>query len=229
MKTGNWIPVDKDIVKYLPKGGKPFSVAEAYLSFRVDVDNNREWTINGYAVLWGWGRTKVQRFTSDLLDTGKGAKHESSNGHAKDGQSICFKFKDLSDESSKGRATAKQESSTTNNTNTKKERTSVPFEEIIALYHQHCTSLPKVAKVTSSRKSAISARWKEYGKSLDFFSDLFRGVEESDFLTGRVKDFKADFDWLMNPQNMVKIVEGKYVNKTVTPAESPSWFTGGCM
>jgi hypothetical protein len=122
MKTGNWIPVDKDIVKYLPKGGKPFSVAEAYLSFRVDVDNNREWTINGYAVLWGWGRTKVQRFTSDLLDTGKGAKHESSNGHAKDGQSICFKFKDLSDESSKCRATVKQESSTTNNTNKRKEK-----------------------------------------------------------------------------------------------------------
>ena len=38
-------------------------------------------------------------------------------------------------------------------------------------------------------------------------------VEASDFLSGRVKDWKASFDWVIKPINAVKYLEGSYDNK----------------
>ena len=37
-------------------------------------------------------------------------------------------------------------------------------------------------------------------------------AEESDFLSGRKTNWRADFNWLMNETNMVKVIEGNYKN-----------------
>lgn len=98
--------------------------------------------------------------------------------------------------------------------------TDCPHREIINLYHDSLPSLPKVKDWTPARASMLRTRWKEKPErqSLDWWKTFFVSISESDFLMGRSngnngrKPFKADLEWIIRPQNMVKILEGKYGN-----------------
>ena len=70
MKNGNWVPLDKALVHFLPKD-RPYTTLEAMYCLSVDVDNGNEGSINGYASLWGWSRNKVRRFL-ECKRTGSG-------------------------------------------------------------------------------------------------------------------------------------------------------------
>lgn len=84
----------------------------------------------------------------------------------------------------------------------------------MALYHEICSSFSQLRSIGDKRKKAIAARWKEYGNDLDTFRELFSLAEASDFLKGKnVKNWTADFDWLLNSANMAKVLEGKYNDK----------------
>ena len=86
-----------------------------------------------------------------------------------------------------------------------------PYKAIVALYHEICKSYPKLRNVSDNRKKAITARWKEYGHDLDTFRELFERAEASQFLKGKNnRNWTADFNWLMNSENMAKVLEGKY-------------------
>jgi hypothetical protein len=92
-----------------------------------------------------------------------------------------------------------------------------PIQQIVGLYHEHCPSLPRVAKLTPARRQAIRARWRNELTSLEDWADYFAVVERSDFLAGRAaptggrsKPFVADFDFLTKQANVVKVMEGKY-------------------
>lgn len=95
-----------------------------------------------------------------------------------------------------------------------------PHAQIIELYERILTDLPKVAKWTPARKSALQARWREDKRhqSLDWWERFFKYVAESDFLCGRAKPkpgerpFHADLEWIITQGNFVKILEQKYEN-----------------
>lgn len=83
--------------------------------------------------------------------------------------------------------------------------------------------LPRVEVVNDSRKRAMSARWREVvtdpdirkaenprDAALEWFDWFFGHVAKSAFLTGRSKDWHADFDFLMTPTKFAKVVEGSY-------------------
>lgn len=89
-----------------------------------------------------------------------------------------------------------------------------PYKAIVAMYHDICKSYAKLRNISDSRKKAIAARWKEYGHDLDIFRELFELAEASPFLKGKnQKNWTADFNWLMNSENMAKVLEGKYNDK----------------
>ena len=94
-----------------------------------------------------------------------------------------------------------------------------PFQQIVDMYHEICTSYPVLRKISANRKKAIAARWKEYGQDLSIFRELFEKAEASPFLKGRNdRNWTADFNWLMNSGNMAKVLEGKYTdNRQQTP------------
>ena len=97
----------------------------------------------------------------------------------------------------------------------------VPYQKIVDLYHELCPSLPKVIKLTDARKSAIKSRWQEYDQDLETFRKLFRMAEESDFLSGRSGAWKGcNFDWLIRPNNMIKVLEGNYNRGRLSPRNS---------
>ena len=93
------------------------------------------------------------------------------------------------------------------------------YNSIIKSFTSICKSLPKAVKLTSSRKTAIDIAIIELGGTS--FEQFFMQIENSDFLAGRVKDWQASFDWIMKPENIVKILSGKYNNRE--PAHSANY------
>jgi hypothetical protein len=88
----------------------------------------------------------------------------------------------------------------------------ISYTEFIEGFNKICTRLPKVQMITEKRRGFINARLKEHGRERIF--EMFQKANLSDFLAGQTGDWMADFDWLMRPNNFVKVLEGKYNNKT---------------
>ena len=90
------------------------------------------------------------------------------------------------------------------------------YQQIVDLYHSMCPDLPKVTKITDARRSSLHARFeeieeKEPGQIFATFRRLFEHVKASDFLQGKKgRGWRANFDWLMNPQNFAKVMGGTY-------------------
>jgi hypothetical protein len=90
-----------------------------------------------------------------------------------------------------------------------------PVNQIVDLYHEKCPMLPKVQSWNGTGKKSMVQRWKEdrARQSLEWWEQYFFRVACSDFLTGRVKDFSANLNWLVGTQNMEKIINGAYDNR----------------
>lgn len=91
-----------------------------------------------------------------------------------------------------------------------------PHQEIIDTYHSICPMLPKIRDVTSSLTKRLSARWREKTerKSLAWWEGYLKNdVAASDYLTGKINDWCADLFWLTGPENMTKVLNGRYRNK----------------
>ena len=67
-----------------------------------------------------------------------------------------------------------------------------------------------------NRAIMLKARWREdeARQNLDWWRDYFGQVRECDFLMGRTDGsrgpFSCDLEWLVRPNNMPKVLEGKY-------------------
>lgn len=98
-----------------------------------------------------------------------------------------------------------------------------PVDEVVNYYNTICVSFPKLTKVTPKRQSAVRTMLKSF--SVDESKHAFELAEKSDFLSGRKKTdkhstWRCSFDWLINPNNMVKVLEGNY-NKESSIASEP--------
>ena len=82
-------------------------------------------------------------------------------------------------------------------------------EKFLELYNSF-ENLPAIRRVSDVRKKNIL-------KTLDNFTPeeiktVLNNFNTSDFLLGKVSDFKANLDWILNENNFIKILEGKYNN-----------------
>ncbi|MGB1303994.1 YdaU family protein [Pseudoalteromonas marina] len=115
---------------------------------------------------------------------------------------------------------AKQEPLTINHkpiTNNHSKRSNVPYQHILNLYHKILINNPSVVIFSDKRKRMVKKLYEhhENHKNLEWWESYFNRINSSPFLTGKVegngrKPFKADFDWILNIDNFVKITEGKY-------------------
>lgn len=107
----------------------------------------------------------------------------------------------------------------------------VPYEKIHELFNEIAVSYPKITKLSDQRKKAIGTRWRET-PDLETFEQLFKKAEASPFLKGdNDRNWRASFDWLLKPANMIKVLEGNYDAATSTsngngrPATTPEAFS----
>lgn len=79
------------------------------------------------------------------------------------------------------------------------------------------TSLPTLKALTDDRVKHIKARCKDYNLNIEEFkSELESKILASAFLRNETEWNKLSFDWVVKPNNFVKVIEGKYQDeKTV--------------
>lgn len=177
---------------------------------------------------WGWSTKKTISFLN-LLEDEKMIVRESDNkktlltivnydfyqdcGNTEETQK---KHRRNAEETQKTHRlhTNKNDKNEKNEENEKKDTIRETAQRIIDNYHLQCPSLPRVIKLTDKRIKAVNARLKEYTE--EDLEKAFIKAELSDFLSGRKTDWNCDFDWLMNPNNIVKVLDGNYDNKNET-------------
>lgn len=83
---------------------------------------------------------------------------------------------------------------------------------VIGKYNEICRSLPDIQANIAVQHKAELIRTAQGIMGAATFEQLFQLVEQSDFLTRRGADsgFRADFEWIMKPDNLVKILSGAY-------------------
>lgn len=84
--------------------------------------------------------------------------------------------------------------------------------EIVDYFHEKCKNLPRVQVLSDKRKTSIKMRLKDHGE--EKVMKVIEMAAESKFLCGdNHKNWTADFDWIFNPTNFIKIMEGNYKNR----------------
>ena len=85
-------------------------------------------------------------------------------------------------------------------------------QQLVDRYNAICTSLPRVVRLTDKRRRAVRLIH-DKGYTPEQLDEVFRKAQSSSFCTGQNdRHWKADFDWLLNESNLVKVLEGKYDN-----------------
>lgn len=98
-------------------------------------------------------------------------------------------------------------------------------KELRAIFLEQCVSLPKPQDIeywSAGRVERAKRAIKLYG--MNKIRDIFAKVEQSDFLTGRNGRWgKCGLDWILKPENLCKIIEGNYDNRTPVREEQSSY------
>ena len=91
---------------------------------------------------------------------------------------------------------------------------------VIDLFNEICLSYPKVKVISEKREKEILTRLETY--SLEDLGTVFTNSESSSFMKGKNdRGWYATFDWIMDENNFVKILEGNYADKG--RREVPGW------
>ena len=107
---------------------------------------------------------------------------------------------------STNKLTSKQQTTNKQLTTTNKDN-----KEIKDIYNK-IDGLSNIQKLSPDRTKHLNARINEY--SYDTVIEVLDIVSKSSFLKGNNnKNWKCNFDWIMNPNNFVKILEGNYTKE----------------
>lgn len=106
----------------------------------------------------------------------------------------------------------------------KKRRTDkVDYAAVIDSYNAICGGrLPKVTKLTDKRKRSIKNCLAQ-GFTVNDLSRAFKSAANTPFLTGKNdRCWTANFDFIIKPDNIVKILEGAYGAAAPAPSAAPA-------
>lgn len=93
------------------------------------------------------------------------------------------------------------------------------------LYIKLCPNLEpyKPGNYQSEITSLLKAMHSNY-ISWEDIENAFKMANESEFLQGKVTDWRADFKWLIKLPNIQKVLSGNYKNKTYEKSKKPEMF-----
>ena len=92
----------------------------------------------------------------------------------------------------------------------------IDFEKFVEFFNQEIdannSTIPHIKAITEKRKKMIQARIREHGKNS--LVEVVRLLVSSDYLNGKNdRGWVADIDWMLKPNNYIKISEGNYQDK----------------
>jgi len=187
-------------------------------------------SMENWAKRWNWDKSKVRRFMELLKkDSMIILKTDNTTTHL----TVC-NFESYQDERHTDKPRTKRKRNTDEHQTTpieeeqeqeeeeeqkeeQKEKDNITqfidYESIQLEFNTICIDLPNCTKLTDKRKKAIRSYINKNG--LDELITVFEKAQDSDFVSGRTGKFTScNFDWLLNPNNAIKVLEGNYENKT---------------
>lgn len=90
-----------------------------------------------------------------------------------------------------------------------------PVDEMVAAWNAMAAEIgvPAVQHVTQQRRTKALARRKDLG-GIAGWHDCLNKIRGSPLLRGEAKDWRATFDWVLEPRNLTKIMEGNYDDRS---------------
>ena len=108
-------------------------------------------------------------------------------------------------------------------------RERIDYQSIKDLYNSICVSFPECKLLSDKRKKEIKACINN-GITQDQFKKAFEKAQNSSFMKGNNnRSWSANFDWMIKPNNIVKILDGNYDDKEKDSQQaqtSPSGYRG---
>ena len=97
----------------------------------------------------------------------------------------------------------------------------IDYDSVMYSFNCNCVYISKIDKMTDSRKKAVDNAVKLLGDIT--FDELFTRVQNSDFLSGKNgKWYGCNFDWILKPDNLKKILSGAYDNPAPKSVPKPT-------
>ena len=97
----------------------------------------------------------------------------------------------------------------------------IEYNNIIESFNKICVSLFPYPKIKKDDKKHIA---KILNKGIDYI-DLFQRVQQSDFLSGRNGKWRhCTFSWIIQPDNIKKILNGSYGNRSPSKKKTTNRF-----
>lgn len=91
------------------------------------------------------------------------------------------------------------------------------LQSVVSEYNSICTSMTPVTGELSYHQAQLIRQAEKELHGITF-REYFTRAENSDFLAGRTGKFKATFGWLIRPENIAKVLSGKYDGTYSVPA-----------
>lgn len=83
------------------------------------------------------------------------------------------------------------------------------YNSVKDLFNDLCPSFSPVRSLSALRKAKLEKLLETF--TMEDFSEAFKNAENSDYLKGsNERGWKADFDWLIEEENFVKVLENRY-------------------
>lgn len=225
----------KSLFAYSRTGEKPdFSddpvLAYAFIDFTMDIDRDREKYEQTCQRRSEAGKKGSQAKQANADFTKQTQAKQANAEFAKQTQAkqanADFACEEEANTSKSSKAKTKTKTKAKVYTNVYTEGDRPDFEEraekVISDFKRICTGLVKPEKLTDHRRRLI---YQAEADGVDF-TELFERAQQSDFLTGRDgKGGGFGFDWVLEPKNRQKIIEGNYNNRG-QPAKSVNSLKG---
>lgn len=88
----------------------------------------------------------------------------------------------------------------------------INFEEFKNYFNEHRGNMPEFQTISDARKIKIKSLLKKFSK--EKIAEAIQIANKSDFLQGNnPRSFICSIDWILNPTNFLKILEGNYNNQ----------------
>lgn len=88
-------------------------------------------------------------------------------------------------------------------------RNATNYKLVVDMFHEVCTSFPKVTTLSDRRKASIKRLMANHKE--EEIKEAFTIAENTPFLKGENnRGWKANFDWLINETNFIKVIEHNY-------------------
>ena len=240
-----WISVHRSLFDHWLWEDKPFSKGQAWIDLILMANhedrkflhgNNLEFVERGSKITslrilsdrWGWSTGKVKRFL-DLLKQDGMLEYECNtkktaytivnyniyqNEKVGERNTNRTQTKQLQNTNETSTKTNNNDNNDNNDNNENKvEALSYKYDDIVSSWND--LGLQELRNIKNNRKVLLDTRLKEHGE--DSIYEAIRQINKSSFCKGQnQRGWVITFDWLIKPNNYIKVLEGNYTDKNNT-------------